>query len=118
VRFAPEARLYYRSGIKGSLSGARSRNAVESAFQSLLLGTQHLLRAEDSPRTRRACANVLQQFEYENFPRHRLLRAKVRARIAELGGADIDPIGPPNFHRLRSVLGWRTARLIQFAFRR
>ena len=118
MRFAPQAGLYYRSGVAGSLSGAKSRQAVESAFRALMLGTGHLLRAEDSPRTRRACANLLQQFDYENFPHHRALRAQVRRRVAELGGADVAPVGPPNFHRLRRVVGWRTARLVQHAFRR
>lgn len=118
VRFAPDARLYYRSGIPGSLSGQKSRNAVESQFLSLILGTGHLLTAEDSPRTRRACANVLQSFEYEHYPSHPDLRAKIRARVAELGGADIDPSGPPGFHKLRPWIGWKGARHVQKAAER
>lgn len=113
VRFAPGARLYYRSGLQGSLSGRRERKAVESAFLSAMLGTQHLLAAENSPRTRRACANVLQDFEYTYYPDHDDLRAKIRARIAELGGSNLTPDGPPGFHKLRRILGWRAARQAQ-----
>ena len=113
VRYAEGARLYYRSGLGGSLSGARSRKAVESAFLSLMLGTGHLLAAEDSPRTRRACANVLQDFDYAYYPANADLREKVRARIAELGGSDLAPSGPPGFQRLRRIVGWRGARRVQ-----
>lgn len=115
VRYAPGAQLYYRSGIAGSLSGQKSRKAVESQFLSIMLGTAHLLAAENTPRTRRACANILQSFDYEHFPAHPDLRSAARARARELGGADIEPNGPPRFHALRRVLGWRLARRIQRA---
>jgi GT2 family glycosyltransferase len=113
VRFAPEAGLFYRSGLHGSLSGQKSRKAVESAFLSAMLGTQHLLGAENSARTRRACANILQDFEYTYYPGYPDLREKVRARVAELGGADLTPDGPPGFHKLRRLTGWKAARRIQ-----
>ncbi len=115
ILYTPGARLFYRSGIGGSLSGQKSREAVESQFLSLTLGTGHLLKAEDSLRTRRACANVLQAFEYEHYPNHSDLRAEIRARVAELGGADITPSGPPGFHKLRPWIGWKAARHVQRA---
>ncbi len=113
VRFTPGARLYYRSGLGDSLSGKDSREHVESAFLSLMEGTQHLLDREDSPRTRRAAANMLQDFIYGYYPHHPDLRAKVRARIEELGGSDLEPEGPPGFEMLRPVLGWKLARRIE-----
>lgn len=111
--FAPRARLYYRSGVAGSLSSRKNRHAAESQFLSLMMGIGHLLAAEDSARTRGVCANLLKQFEYEHFPAHADLREQVNLRITELGGADNAPTGPPNFHRLRRVIGWRTARRVQ-----
>lgn len=118
IIFAPNAKVYYRSGVLGSLSGQRSRRAVESQFLSLMLGTCHLLKAENSVRTRRACANILQTFEYEHYPRYPDLRAQVRERVAELGGADIKPAGPPGFHKARAWLGWKAARYVQRAAER
>jgi glycosyltransferase involved in cell wall biosynthesis len=118
VRFTSGARLYYRSGLDSNLSGQDSREHVESAFQSLLDGTQHLLDREDSPRTRRAAANMLQDFIYGYYPNHSDLRAKMRARIEELGGSDLEPKGPPGFEMLRPIVGWKLARRIErFAVR-
>jgi glycosyltransferase involved in cell wall biosynthesis len=117
VRHAPGARLHYRSGLNGSLSEGTTRKAVMSAYLAAMLGTSHLLAAEDRCYTRRACANVLQDFEYTYYPNHPDLRKKVRARVAELGGADLPPQGTPNFHRLRRLLGWRAAKRVQDAFR-
>lgn len=118
VRFAPAARLYYRSGISGSLSSLKTRQAVELQFMSLMLGTGHLLAAETSPLTRRACANILQAFDYEHYPKHADLRAKIRSRVAELGGSDIAPDGPPGFHKLSPWIGWKAARHVQHAAER
>lgn len=113
VFYAPGARLHYRSGISGSLSGRKSRKAAESAYLSLLLGTGHLLKAEYTLRTRRAAANMLQTFIYGFYPHFPDLRCLISQRIAELGGADLEPSGPPGFHRFRRLMGWRAARHIQ-----
>ena len=114
----PGARLYYRSNIAGSLSGQTSRKAAESAALSLRLGTGHLLAAEDSPRTRRAAANILRTFDYTFYPAFPDLRRELAARIAELGGSNLGPDGPPGFHKLRHWIGWRMARRIQRAAER
>lgn len=113
IVYSPGARLYYRSGIPGSLSGRKSRKAVESAFLSISLATEHLLAAEDSDRTRRAAANIFKSFEYTYFPAHADLRRKARQRVGELGGSDLQPDGPPGFHKLRPWIGWRLARRVQ-----
>lgn len=118
ILFTPGARLFYRSGVAGSLSGRKSRQAVESAWLSLMLGTNHLLAAENSPRTRLACANMLQDFEYTYYPDHGDLRAKARARVNELGGSNLKADGPPRFRALQRFVGWRLARRVQRTFGR
>ena len=118
IRFAPGARLYYRSGQAASLSGQTGRRARESQALSLRLGTDHLLAAEDSPRTRRAAAAVLQDFVYDVYPDHPDLVEAIAQRVGELGGSALPPAGPPGFHRLRGVVGWRLARRLQRALGR
>ncbi len=113
VLFTPGATLYYRSDLKESLSGQKSRKAVESAFQSLWRGTCHLLEQRQDAKARRSCANVLQDFIYTYYPDHADLRNQLETRIEELGGSDLPPDGPPRFHQLRRLVGWRLARRIQ-----
>ena len=110
--FVPGARLYYRT-VAGSLSAQVSPAAARSAALSLQLGANHLLAVEDSPRTRQAAANVLQTFKYRFYPAYPALRHDLAARIAELGGSDLPPDGPPGFQRLRRWIGWRGARRVQ-----
>lgn len=115
LAYAPGARLFYRSGLTGSLSGRVSANAVRSHAASLLAGTGHLLRVRDDKLARRASANALMFFVYTYYPRHRRLTAEMLAQIARLGGADLEPMGTPRFHRLRRVIGWKSARLVHLA---
>jgi glycosyltransferase involved in cell wall biosynthesis len=113
VKFTPGARLYYRSGISGSLSGRKSRKAAESAFNSLMTGTAHLLSRRKDEKATRACANVLQDFIYTYYPEHPDLRQKIAKCVAELGGSDLPPSGPPRFEKLRRFVGWKMARWVQ-----
>jgi glycosyltransferase involved in cell wall biosynthesis len=113
VLFTSGATLYYRSGIAGSLSTQKSRQAVESAYHSLLKGTDHLLGLRNDPAAKQSCANLLQDFIYMYYPGYPDLRAAMEVKIAELGGSVLQPDGPPRFKQLRRVLGWRLARRIQ-----
>jgi glycosyltransferase involved in cell wall biosynthesis len=113
VRFTPAARLYYRSGIGGSLSGQKSRKAVESAFHSLMRGTSLLLQKRSDAAAKQSCANLLQDFIYTYYPEHPDLRAQAAARVQELGGANVPVSGSPRFQKLCKVMGWKAARHVQ-----
>jgi len=113
VLFTPEATLYYRSGLQGSLSGQKSRKAVESAFHSLLKGTSYLLERRSDSQARLSCANVLQDFIFTYYPDHSDLCADIVCRISELGGSDLAPPGGPWFQRARRLIGWKSARRLQ-----
>jgi glycosyltransferase involved in cell wall biosynthesis len=116
VRFTPEALLYYRSGLSGSLSGQKSRQAVVSAFLSVTRGTAHLLKRRSDKAARTACANILQGFIYTYYPEYPELRTTLTSRIDELGGSTVEPNGPPSFHKLRRLVGWKVARRFQKHF--
>jgi len=113
VLYSPHARLYYRSGVSGSVSARRSNTAIDSAWRSLNLATQQLLRREDSGRTRRACADVLQGFEYFCYPDRLDLCAQARAAVARWGGSSLPPSGSPRYHALRALIGWRLASRVR-----
>ena len=113
VLFTPGAVLHYRSGLSGSLSGQKSRKAVESQYHSLLRGTGHLLAVRQDPAAKLSCANVLQDFIYSIYPAAPDLCDKMKEKVSELGGSNLLPDGPPGFQKLRRILGWRASRRIQ-----
>lgn len=113
IRFTPQAQLFYRSSVSSSLSSKKDQRAADSACRSLLRGTTYLLEKKDTSATRLAAANVLQSFIYEFYPKFPALQFMICKRIAELGGADMEPPGPPGFQRLRRWTGWRVARRVQ-----
>lgn len=111
--FTPEAVLYYRSGLPGSLSGRRSREAAQSAFEAITSATTQLLARRSDPAARRSCANVMQNFIYGFYPHVPRLRQAMAARVQALGGSDLPPPGGPRFQLLRRCLGWRVAARLQ-----
>ncbi|MCA3693461.1 glycosyltransferase family A protein [Aquidulcibacter sp.] len=118
MAYAPDAGLYYRSSVSNSLSGKRSPEAIRSAFRSVHGGTSALLEVLDNPTTRLACANCLQDFIYLTYPDYTDYRAATAKRVKDLGGATLAPDGPPGFQRLRALIGWRAARVVQKAAER
>jgi len=107
--------LFYRSGIRGSLSAQKSQMARESECESILLGTSHLLRRRSDPEARLACANVCQHLIYDLYPKHPYLREKLKQRVSECGTPNIKPSGGRYFQKLRPWIGWRLARRLQRA---
>jgi glycosyltransferase involved in cell wall biosynthesis len=113
----PGARLYYRSGLPGSLSAQKSRRALESGCLSTRLAVQHLLRAEDSPRSRAAAAGVLQSFAWSFYPLHPDLYRPLLAEAARLGGSPLRPGGGRAFRFLCRLLGPLTALRLRHLLR-
>lgn len=113
IIFTPGARLFYRSGLPGSLSRSRSAQAWKSAFLSTALGTGHLLALENSQRTRRATATILQGLVHDMYPNMPELVMQLEARVEELGGSTIEPLGGKGFQLARKLLGWKTTRWLQ-----
>jgi glycosyltransferase involved in cell wall biosynthesis len=113
VLFCEGARTYYRSGITGSLSGLKSRKGWESQFKVLGLCQGYLLAREDSERTRRACAMLLQRFAHASYPYARDLASQALDRAASLHTDRLEPEGGRSFRLASRVLGWKAARVLQ-----
>src|SRR5260370_3810010 len=117
VSFCEEARVYYRAGLPSTLSTARDTNNFESVYRSLELCAAHLLAAEDSVRTRRACATQFQRFIYDVYPHSVDLVRGAEEKVVELGGSDLKPAGGHLFQVTSKTLGWKTVRRVQRAVR-
>lgn len=113
VKFCWGAKSYYRSGNPNSLSGSKSNASIKSAFQSFEIGTSNLLANENSPRTRKVCANVVQRFIYEFYPDSHDLLIKAEAKVIELGGSDVKPVGSPLFMFMSNLMGWKLTKRFQ-----
>ena len=113
IKFCPNSKVYYRSGNSSSLSASVSVEARQSQFLSLRLCVDALLKAEDSPRTRSACATIFQRFVHETYPDSSDLCAAAAIQIQQLGGSDLKPGGGPVFQLVSRTLGWRRAKRIQ-----
>lgn len=111
--FTPDAQLFYRSGLPGSLSGHKSRRAWESAILSTNLAVEQLLARENTPETRRLSANMLQKLLYGFYPEHADLRQSLDAQVARLGGSTLAPGGGAGFQQLAKLTGWRFASRVR-----
>src|SRR5206468_10583581 len=84
VQFVRDARTYYRVGNTGSLAQTRSQKAVAALFASKVKCIGYLLSIEDSPRTRAACVQLLQDWMFDLWG-HENVVAEARRLAGELG---------------------------------
>lgn len=101
------ARSYYRSGLSGSLSQRRGEAARRSQFRSLELITSALQAAEDTIRTRRACAGYWRRFVHDFYPSPSDLIRRAEARVVQLGETLGRPPMGPRTAIVASLIGWR-----------
>ncbi|MDD3180127.1 MAG: glycosyltransferase family A protein [Opitutaceae bacterium] len=113
-----EARSFYRSGLPGSLSQRRSERARRSQFRSYELIAQHLLAAEDSPRTRQTVADMFQRFLYDFYPFPADLMRNAERLVAAHGGSALPPPMGSKTAALVRVLGWRNVWRLKHLLRR
>lgn len=112
VRFAEEAKLFYRSGL-ATLSQTTSRKAFQSAILSNELGCSYLLHKEDTPETRSLCANRYQEWVFRIYPSNKDLVRQLERKIKVLGGSKRKIEGGKVLTTLASLLGWKAAKYIK-----
>ncbi len=103
----PAARSFYRSGLTGSLSQRRGERARRSQFRSLELITARLRQAEDSPRTRRACAGHWRRFVHDFYPSPPDLITRAETEVARCGEKVGRPPMGPKTAAAATLFGWR-----------
>jgi glycosyltransferase involved in cell wall biosynthesis len=112
VLFTPGARMRYRSGIRGSLSGSRR---FDLKVKVLELCEAYLLAVEDSPRIRKGLSLSFQHIAHAAYPYDPALAERVLTHVRELHDVQIRPGGGRMFHIAARIFGWRIARRLQVA---
>ena len=116
VRFAGNAKCYYRMGNIGSQSWNKSESALRSQLLSLELCIDHLMSCEDSERTRHASISFLQDNLHLFYPEHAALVLRARKLARQLGGGLVAPTERRRFRWLRRVVGARNAKRLRGRF--
>ena len=113
VLFCEEAVLLYRNGVAGSLSGRQSEKHMKSAFTSLSLGTEKILKIKNNTQSRLACANTFQTWAYQFYPDFPEYCIKAEQMINELGGSTIHMGGGKLYVLLSKITGWKRAKRLK-----
>ena len=117
IKFSPGARLYYRSGMMGSISVGRARKFYESTYLATNLMAEKLLTVEDSPRIRNLISNTFLMQYYHMYPRYPDLVKLHEEKIAFFGFGDYHvEDGGKVFKTLTTFLGWKTTKRLQMFF--
>jgi glycosyltransferase involved in cell wall biosynthesis len=110
VRFVRDAKAYYRIGNLGSLNWSRSDESLRALFPSLQLSIDHLLRLENSERTRSACRTLLQNWLSVFYPEREAIVTKVLELGRQLGGELTVPPLKIRYYPLEIVFGRMVAK--------
>jgi len=113
ILFCNDALLYYRSGV-GGLSGYKGDEAYLSLLQSISLSVNLVLQTVgNNLKIRQSCANLLQGFIYELYPRHRNLTSEAQIQIAQLAKPNLKFMAGGITGYLASVLGWKLTKRVK-----
>lgn len=107
IAYSSQGRVYYRSGQTGSLSQQKHSEARQALFFSAESITTRLLAAEDSSRTRRACAGYWRRYVHTCYPAPADLIRRAESEIIRLGETTGRPEMGPKTRLLAALLGWR-----------
>lgn len=113
VKFSPGAKLYYRSGMIGSISAGRERKFYESTYLATNLIATQLLEVEDSPRIRNLISNTFLMQYYHMYPMYPDLVKCHEEKIAFYGQGTYKVDGGRFFRLLSSFFGWKFAKRMQ-----
>jgi glycosyltransferase involved in cell wall biosynthesis len=110
VHFVREARTYYRIGNLRSLNWSRSDKSLQALFLSLRLSIDHLLRLENSERTRRASRALLETWLTVFYPEKEAIVSMILALGRELGGELTVPPLKVRYYPIELIFGRTLAK--------
>ena len=111
IRFAPDARVFYRVSGPGSMSHIGGSNRkLESLFLSMQLHVAYFRSMEESARVREACLKYLQMWSVYFYPARLDLVERLRQFAKELGGKLERPELRRKYAWIGQAFGWETAK--------
>lgn len=116
IVLTPDSRAFFRTMVAGSMSSTgqnQSGSAFEGQLFALNLCCDHVLAAENTERTRAACAGLLMRFAYEAYPVHLVQANAAEARARSLHTQLPQCPGGSFVRSLSPLLGWRRAKWLQ-----
>jgi len=115
IKFCDNTCVYYRTHDGDRVSNPNSSVKIASLFQSLVHCKSHLLSKEDSITTRRAVADLFQDFIYSFYPFHSVWLIKAEKIVIDMGGSNLRYKYNKGILKIFEVLlGWKTAVRIKF----
>jgi len=109
ITFVEQATSYYRQGVGSGLHLAKSTKTLNALFQSKVKCIRHLLSVEDSPRTRRAAVQLLQDWMPYFYPEHEDIVGRAQQLARELGGELTPPRLKWKYRPVEWLLGYSRA---------
>jgi len=117
IKYNDKANFYYRSGV-GGLSGWKSTSSYRSYLNSLVLSSELVRKKYGvSSEINLACANMLQMFNYEVYPKELNLYKTALKYINKLEKPTIPfPSGGATL-LLSKVIGWKLTKRFKLLFK-
>ena len=116
TRFVPEAKIFYRGpglAFHGLSYIGNSARKLEAHWLSMRLHIGYLRSLEDSPRTREACVNFLQEALIYFYPERTDIVQQAEQMARELGGELGEPRLSWKYSWMSALFGWRLAKVGQ-----
>lgn len=107
VSFTKNARLFYRSGIKSSLTAQNSRKYFESTFLATNLIEQYLLESENSNRVKQNISNIYFTRLYDMYPNYPDLIKLHEEKISTFGRQSHEIEGGKIHTLIYKYFGWK-----------
>lgn len=119
IEFCPETAVYYRSGLSENVSGRASKEALRSLYEAAEHITENMLREENLPRVRQACADAFHRILLKAYPKYKDVAQRAEVAVSELGGSHCQPVGGGSvFQILGQSIGWKPALWLRYHYRR
>ena len=109
IKFVEDARSYYRQGVGSGLHLANSPKALNALFHSKVKCIRHLMSLEESPRTRAAALQLLQDWMPYFYPESLDIIERAQQLARELGGELTPPRLKWKYRPVQWLLGYSNA---------